>query len=108
MSPGSRQRAGDAASAAAGRQRDFGPYGGRFVPETLIPALDELTRQWELAKADASFQAELTEILRDYVGRPTSLYRARRLSERLSGEVYLKREDLNPGVGALQGSPGLL
>ncbi|HEX5956258.1 MAG TPA: tryptophan synthase subunit beta [Solirubrobacterales bacterium] len=72
----------------------FGPYGGRFVPETLIPALDELTAGWEQARADAAFGAELDRLLRDFVGRPTPLYLAERLSEAAGGRVYLKREDL--------------
>ena len=74
----------------------FGTFGGRFVPETLIPALDELTAAYEAACADPSFQAELDELLRDYVGRATPLYRARRLGDAAGGVVvYLKREDLN-------------
>lgn len=74
----------------------FGEFGGRFVPETLIAALDELTAAYEEAGADPAFQAELDELLRDYVGRPTPLYRARRLGEAAAGVVvYLKREDLN-------------
>jgi tryptophan synthase beta chain len=72
----------------------FGPYGGRFVPETLIAALDELSAAWAEARADDGFQAELRELLRDYVGRPTPLYLAERLSERVGRRVYLKREDL--------------
>jgi tryptophan synthase beta chain len=75
-------------------ERRFGPYGGRYVPETLIPALDELEREWIAARADPSFQDELSALLRDYVGRPTPLYHARRLSELTGGQVYLKREDL--------------
>jgi tryptophan synthase beta chain len=75
-------------------ERRFGPYGGRYVPETLIPALDELEREWLAAREDPGFQAELGALLRDYVGRPTPLYRAPRLSELTGGEVYLKREDL--------------
>jgi tryptophan synthase beta chain len=77
------------------REREFGPYGGRFVPETLIPALDELEREWIDARQDGAFQQELSALLRDYVGRPTPLYRARRLSEEIGATVYLKREDLN-------------
>ena len=77
------------------REREFGPYGGRFVPETLIPALDELEREWIAAREDPSFQGELASLLRDYVGRPTPLYLARRLSEEIGAKVYLKREDLN-------------
>jgi tryptophan synthase beta chain len=72
----------------------FGPYGGRFVPESLIPALDELTRAYKEARADEAFQAELARLLADYAGRPTPLYHAARLSERCGAAVYLKREDL--------------
>ncbi len=75
-------------------ERQFGPYGGRFVPETLVPALDELERAWIAARADAGFQDELQALLRDYVGRPTRLYHAKRISERVGHPVYLKREDL--------------
>ena len=75
-------------------ERQFGPYGGRFVPETLVPALDELERAWIDARADQGFQAELGALLRDYVGRPTRLYHAKRISERVGHPVYLKREDL--------------
>jgi len=78
-----------------GREREFGPYGGRFVPETLIPALDELEAAWIEARADAGFAAELGDLLSGYVGRPTPLYRAPRLSAVTGGTVYLKREDLN-------------
>ena len=72
----------------------FGPYGGRFVPETLIAALDELSAAWAAAREDDGFLAELASLLRDFVGRPTPLYLAERLSERVGGRVYLKREDL--------------
>jgi tryptophan synthase beta chain len=75
-------------------ERRFGPYGGRYVPETLVPALDELEHAWADAREDPAFQAELAGLLRDYAGRPTPLYRARRLSEVAGGTVYLKREDL--------------
>ena len=75
-------------------ERRFGPYGGRYVPETLVPALDELEQAWVAARADPGFQAGLAALLRDYVGRPTPLYRAERLSEEVGSEVYLKREDL--------------
>ncbi|MBA3263232.1 MAG: tryptophan synthase subunit beta [Thermoleophilaceae bacterium] len=75
-------------------ERRFGPYGGRYVPETLIPALDELEREWLAARADPDFTDELARLLRDYVGRPTPLYRAARLSEATGAEVWLKREDL--------------
>jgi tryptophan synthase beta chain len=76
-------------------ERRFGPYGGRYVPETLIPALDELEREWLAARADPGFTGELDRLLRDYVGRPTPLFRAGRLSEATGGELWLKREDLN-------------
>jgi len=72
----------------------FGPYGGRYVPEVLIAALDELTAAWEKARSDPAFEAELGSLLRDFVGRPTPLYRAAHLSERIGREVWLKREDL--------------
>ena len=70
----------------------FGPYGGRYVPETLVPALDELERGWREIKDDPGFALELEGLQRDYVGRPTPLYRTERLGEGKS--VYLKREDL--------------
>jgi tryptophan synthase beta chain len=74
----------------------FGRFGGRYVPETLIAALDELTALYAEASADPSFHEELGALWRDYVGRPTPLYRAARLGEAAGGvEVYLKREDLN-------------
>jgi tryptophan synthase beta chain len=73
----------------------FGIYGGRYVPETLMGALLELEHEYEVAKADAAFQAELADLLKDYAGRPTPLYFAKRLSEELGGaKIYLKREDL--------------
>jgi tryptophan synthase beta chain len=73
----------------------FGVYGGRYVPETLMAALVELEREYEKAKADAAFQAELASLLKDYAGRPTPLYFAKRLTEELGGaKIYLKREDL--------------
>ena len=75
-------------------ERRFGPYGGRYVPETLIPALDELEREWVAARTDPGFEQELEGLLRDYVGRPSPLYRAERLSEEAGATVYLKREDL--------------
>jgi tryptophan synthase beta chain len=78
---------------AAGR---FGPYGGRYVPETLMFALDQLEAEYHRAKADPSFQAELDSYLHDYVGRPNPLYFARRLTDYLGGaKIYFKREDLN-------------
>jgi tryptophan synthase beta chain len=72
----------------------FGPYGGRYVPETLIPALDELTAAWAQAREDEAFGERLALLHRDFIGRPTPLYRADRLSERAGRAVYLKREDL--------------
>ena len=73
----------------------FGRYGGMFVPETLMPNFLELTAEYEKAKADPAFQAELQYYLRDYVGRPTPLYFAERLTKELGGaKIYLKREDL--------------
>src|SRR6266852_3850824 len=73
----------------------FGAFGGRYVPETLIPALDELAREYEKARRDPRFKAELDSYLREYVGRPTPLYYAERLSKKLGGaKIYLKREDL--------------
>ncbi len=74
----------------------FGPYGGRYVPETLVHALDELTEAYEAARVDPSFQAALADLLLNFSGRPTPLYRARRLGEAAGHPtVYLKREDLN-------------
>ena len=73
----------------------FGVYGGRYVPETLMAAQLELEHEYEAAKADAAFQAELDGLLRDFAGRPTPLYFAKRLTEELGGaKIYLKREDL--------------
>ena len=72
----------------------FGDYGGRFAPETLMPALAELEEAFEAARADDGFASELNALLRDYVGRPTPLYEAERLSEELGVRVLLKREDL--------------
>src|ERR1043165_425718 len=73
----------------------FGEYGGRFVPETLMAPLDELVAAYEAARTDQSFQSELDELLRDYAGRPTPLFFAKRLTEHCGGaRVYLKREDL--------------
>jgi tryptophan synthase beta chain len=73
----------------------FGRYGGQFVPETLMPALAELEQAWLAAREDPNYRSELDGLLRDFAGRPTPLYRARRLSERVGRPVYLKREDLN-------------
>ena len=79
---------------SAAPERRFGPYGGRYVPETLIPALDELEREWRAARADPRFRSELDTLLSDYAGRPTPLYWAQRLSEAVGATVLLKREDL--------------
>jgi tryptophan synthase beta chain len=73
----------------------FGPYGGRYVPEVLMAPLEELERAYVEARADPAFQAELGDLLRNYAGRPTPLYFARRLTEKLGGaRIYFKREDL--------------
>jgi tryptophan synthase beta chain len=73
----------------------FGPYGGRYVPETLMAALEGLDRAYEKAKRDPKFQRRLEELLKTYAGRPTPLFFARRLTEKLRGaKIYLKREDL--------------
>ena len=69
----------------------YGPYGGQYVPETLMPALEELERAWVEAWAAADFRAELALLLRDFAGRPTPLYEARRLSERAGRPIWLKR-----------------
>ncbi len=77
------------------RHGHFGQFGGMFVPETLMTALLALTEEYEKAKADPAFHAELNGLLRDYCGRPTPLYFAERLTEKLGGaKIYLKREDL--------------
>ena len=73
----------------------FGTFGGRYVPETLIPALDELEEAYDAAMRDAKFQGEIDELLRTYVGRPSPLSEAPRLSEKIGARVLLKREDLN-------------
>src|SRR5690606_38547613 len=74
----------------------FGEYGGRFIPETLIPAVEELTSAYEEAKEDPEFIAQFHEELQNYVGRPTPLYFAKRLSKEVGGaQIFLKREDLN-------------
>lgn len=73
----------------------FGPYGGRYVPETLMPALLELEKEYAAARKDRGFRQELAYYLKQYVGRPTSLYHASRLTKKLGGaKIYLKREDL--------------
>src|SRR6476661_6035023 len=77
------------------RQGRFGAYGGRYVPETLMPALLELEREYAQAKKDRRFQGELSYYLKHYVGRPTPLYFAQRLTNKLgTAKIYLKREDL--------------
>jgi tryptophan synthase beta chain len=74
----------------------FGKYGGKFVPETLMPALEQLEREYLKAKEDPKFNDELKYYLKEYVGRPSPLYYAKRLTEKLNGaKIYLKREDLN-------------
>jgi tryptophan synthase beta chain len=82
-------------SATASIAHRYGPYGGQYVPETLMPALVELEAAWLEAWADAEFRAGLALLLRDFAGRPTPLYEARRLSERAGRPIFLKREDLN-------------
>ncbi len=78
---------------SAGR---FGQFGGRYVPETLIRALDELAIEYDKACQDAAFQSELAQLLKHYVGRPSPLYHANRLSQQIGGaQIWLKREDLN-------------
>ncbi len=72
----------------------FGPYGGRYVPETLMPALESVESAWSDARLDPAFQSELAGLLRDFAGRPTTLYHAKRLSCTLGRQVYFKREDL--------------
>jgi tryptophan synthase beta chain len=80
---------------SAARPGRFGAYGGRYVPETLMAALEELESAYAQAQADPLFQAELDQLLRDFAGRPTPLYLAARLTEQLGGaKIYLKREDL--------------
>src|SRR5260370_21793491 len=73
----------------------FGPYGGRYVPETLMVALFELERAYEAAKSDPAFQSRLQDLLKNFAGRPTPLQFASRLTEKFGGpRIYLKREDL--------------
>ncbi len=79
-----------------GKSGHFGKYGGKFVPETLMPALEQLEKEYLKAKEDPKFNDELKYYLREYVGRPSPLYYAKRLTEKLNGaKIYLKREDLN-------------
>jgi len=84
----------DTANDAIASQDRFGPFGGRYVPETLIPALDALEAAFEETRHDVAFQAELDALLREYVGRPTALSFAPRLSARIGAPVWMKREDL--------------
>ncbi len=81
--------------AAAPASDRFGIFGGRYVPETLIPAIDELERAYDAARVDPSFIAELDDMLTNYVGRPSALTEAPRFSEYVGAPVWLKREDLN-------------
>ncbi|MCK4778230.1 MAG: pyridoxal-phosphate dependent enzyme, partial [Actinomycetia bacterium] len=77
------------------KKRYYGKFGGRFVPETLIKALDELEEAYEYYKKDKEFKKELEYYLKDYAGRPTPLYHAKHLSNHFKiGKIYLKREDL--------------
>ena len=85
-----------AQAAVPDNQGRFGSFGGRYVPETLVYALDQLEAEYAKARADAAFQAELDELLKYFVGRPSPLYHAKRLSEKIGGaQIWLKREDLN-------------
>src|ERR1700681_2910140 len=91
----SARRSSSTGSTPLGEPGRFGVYGGRYVPETLMAALEELEREYERAKRDRKFQARLEELLRTYAGRPTPLFFARRLTQKLGGaKIYLKREDL--------------
>jgi tryptophan synthase beta chain len=80
---------------SSGIEHRFGPYGGQYVPETLMPALAELEQAWLEARVDEGFQARLRSLLHSYVGRPSPLYLAERISVQVGHPVYLKREDLN-------------
>ncbi len=87
---------GDLVADPLASQRRFGAFGGRYVPETLIRALDELEAEYAAAIQDPEFESELWSLLKDFVGRPSPLYRALRLEEAAGwGPIYLKREDLN-------------
>src|SRR5262249_53009987 len=73
----------------------FGPYGGRYVPGKLMAALGQMEREYEKARRDKKFRAEFERLLKEYAGRPTPLFHARRLTQHLGGaKIYLKREDL--------------
>jgi tryptophan synthase beta chain len=83
-------------SAFPDKDGHFGIYGGRFVSETLVSALDQLTEAYQRLRDDADFQAEFDKDMAHYVGRPSPLYFAERLTEKFGGaQIYLKREDLN-------------
>ncbi|HEY9013573.1 MAG TPA: tryptophan synthase subunit beta, partial [Gemmatimonadales bacterium] len=73
----------------------FGPYGGRYVPETLVAALDELTAVYDAARADPDFSAELRQLQAEFIGRPSALTEAPRFGQGVGCQVVLKREDLN-------------
>src|SRR4051794_32684236 len=86
----------NASAAVPDRHGRFGPYRGRYVPETLMAALAQLTEQYAQARADPAFQQQLDDYLRHYVGRPSPMYFAERLTKEAGGaRIYLKREDLN-------------
>src|SRR3954463_6365237 len=87
-------RAGGGVRESESLPRRFGDYGGRYVPETLIPALDDLERDWLAARDDPGFEHDLERLLRDYARRRPRLSRAERLSEECGRRVSLKREDL--------------
>ncbi|MBI3209946.1 MAG: tryptophan synthase subunit beta [Candidatus Solibacter usitatus] len=91
---GTKQKEPQAAAAQPGPGGHFGTFGGRFVPETLMAPLEALEEAYTEARQDPAFQMELDELLATYAGRPTALYFARRLSEKLGAKIYLKREDL--------------
>ena len=76
----------------------YGPFGGAYIPEILYANVENLRKNYLKVMADPSFQKELDDLLRDYVGRPSPLYYAKRLSEKYGTRVYLKREDLNHTV----------
>src|SRR5690606_2020770 len=85
----------DSLMGTPGADGRFGEFGGRFIPETLVPACEELEVAFAEAWADPTFRAELDELLADYAGRPSPLTQCPRLSEELGVQVLLKREDLN-------------
>ena len=73
----------------------YGPFGGQYVPETLMQALDELSKEYESAKLDDEFKAQIDSLGKNYVGRPTPMYFAKHLTDHLGGaQIYIKREDL--------------